>query len=66
MTVSVKISVNGNYKLPVSYKQGDNEESFVISGRGHEGPNERSIMFYHGQDVMTLELGPEEPDNGDE
>lgn len=65
MTVSVKVSVNGNYKLPVSYKQGGNEASFVISGRDHEGPNEQSIMFSHGPDVMTLELGPEEPDNGE-
>lgn len=66
MTVSVKISVNGNYKLPVSYKHGPREETFIISGRGYEGPNEQSIPFYHGANVMTLKLGPEEPDNGDE
>lgn len=65
MTVSVKISVNGNYKLPVTYKQGDREVSEVISGRGHEGPNELSIPFFHSADVMTLQVGPEEQDNGE-
>lgn len=66
MTVMVKVSVNGNYKLPVSYKQGDREESFTLSGRGCVGPDERTISFYHGPDAMTLSVGPEEQDNGDE
>jgi hypothetical protein len=66
MTVSVQISVNGNYKLPVTYKQGDREENFTISGRGHNGPNVRHIPFYHSADVMTLQLGPESPDNGED
>lgn len=65
MTVSVKVSVNGDYKVPVSYKQGDREESFIISGRGHPGPNEKYITFYHGPDVMTLSVGPEEKDDGE-
>lgn len=65
MTISVKISVNGNYKCPVSLKQGDREESFVLSGRGKDGPDERHISFYHGPDAMTLSVGPEEPDNGE-
>jgi hypothetical protein len=65
MTVSVKVSVNGNYKLPINYKQGDNEVSETISGRGHEGPKEMHIPFRHGADVMTLVIGPEEVDNGD-
>jgi hypothetical protein len=65
MTVSVKISVNGNYKVPVSYKQGAREESFEISGRGSPvGPVERQISFYHGPDALTLSVGPEEQDNG--
>lgn len=64
MTVSIKISVNGNYKLPVAYKQGDREVSVVISGRGYEGPNVQDIHFRHGADAMTLTVGPEEPDNG--
>lgn len=64
MTVQVKVSVNGNYKLPVKYKQGERETLMVISGRDHEGPNEQTIPFSHGPDVLSLELGPEEPDNG--
>lgn len=64
MTVSVKVSVNGNYKVPVKYKQGAREVSEVVSGRGSQGPKELSIPFYHGPDVMTLEVGPEEADNG--
>jgi hypothetical protein len=66
MTISVKVSCNGNFKCPVSYKQGNREESFVLSGRGKTGPDEYSIPFYHSSEVMTLSVGPEEPDNGDE
>lgn len=66
MTVSVKISVNGNYKVPFSFKQGDREENHVISGRGCNGPNEHTVHFSHGPDVMTLEIGPESQDNGEE
>lgn len=66
MTISVKISVNGNYKCPVSYKQGDRAESHVVSGHGRDTPNELSIPFYHGPDAMTLSVGPEEPDNGEQ
>lgn len=65
MTISVRISVNGNYKCPVSYKQGDRDVSTVVSGRGHDGPNELYIPFSHGPDVLTLSVGPEEPDNSD-
>lgn len=66
MTISVNISVNGNYKCPVSYRQGDREETQIVSGRGHDGPNNISIPFYHSPDVMTLSVGPEEPDTGEE
>jgi len=65
MTISVKVSVNGNYKCPVTYKQGDRTQSQIVSGRGHDGPNELYIPFYHGADIMTLSIGPEEPDVGD-
>lgn len=65
MTISVRVSCNGEYKCPVSYKQGDREESFTLSGRGKPGPDERHIQFYHGPDAMTLSVGPEEQDNGD-
>lgn len=64
MTVSVQISVNGNYKLPVRYKQGDREVELTVSGRDSDGPRVESIPFFHGADIMTLELGPESPDNG--
>lgn len=65
MTVSVQVSVNGNYKLPVTYKQGDRDVTEVVSGRGNDGPKVLHIPFYHGPDVLTLTVGPEEPDNGD-
>lgn len=64
MTVSIKVSVNGNYKLPVSWSQGASTSSEVISGRGHEGPKELYVHFTHGADAMTLVVGPEEQDNG--
>lgn len=63
MTVSVKVSVNGNYKVPVSFEQGDRKESFEVSGKGHTGPNEVTISFYHGPDALNLKVGPEVPDN---
>lgn len=65
MTIGIKISVNGSYKLPVSLQQGTRTESFVISGRGHDGPNEKTIYFNHGPEPMTMALGPETPDNGE-
>lgn len=66
MTISVKISVNGNYKCPVSFRQGDREETQVISGYGRDAPNVLYIPFYHGPDAMTLSVGPEERDNGEQ
>lgn len=64
MTISVNVSCNGNYKCPVKYKQGDREESFVLNGFGKDGPDNKHISFYHGPDVMTLEVGPESPSDG--
>lgn len=66
MTISVSVSVNGNYKCPVSYKQGDREENHVVSGHGRDTPNVLYIPFYHGPDLLTLSVGPESPDNGEE
>lgn len=66
MTISVSISVNGNYKCPVSYKQGDREVTQVVSGFGRDTPNVVYIPFYHGADAMTLSVGPEEQDNGEQ
>ncbi len=66
MTISIKVSVNGSYKCPVSYRQGDREESVVISGRGLDHPNELNIPFQHGAEIMSLSVGPEEQDTGEE
>lgn len=66
MTISINVSVNGNYKCPVKYSQGDREIEQVVSGRGHNGPNVLHIPYYHGTDPMSVEIGPEEQDNGDE
>jgi hypothetical protein len=69
MTISINVSVNGNYKVPVTTKYGDNEPTTeVISGRGHSGPNVKSIPYYHGSNpsnVVTVTVGPEEPDTGE-
>ena len=64
MTISVQVSVNGNYKCPVTYKQGDREMTEVVSGRDNEGPKVLYIPFYHGPDLLTLSIGPEEQDDG--
>jgi hypothetical protein len=63
MTVMINVSVNGNYKVPVKYKQGEREVEEIVSGRGNEGPKLLSIPFYHSADIMTIEVGPEEQDN---
>lgn len=65
MTISVKVAVNGNYKVPVTVTQGSRQETIWISGRGHNGPNEVNINYDHGGDSMTLNIGPEEQDNGE-
>ena len=65
MTISIQVSVNGNYKCPVKFKHGDREKTEVVSGRGSEGPKVLNIPFYHGSEVMTVEIGPETQDNGE-
>jgi hypothetical protein len=69
MTISINVSVNGNYKVPVKTQYGDAEPTTeVISGRGHAGPYVKSIPYYHGSNpsnVVTVTIGPEEPDNGE-
>lgn len=65
MTINVSVSVNGNYKCPVTYKQGDREVTQVVSGRDFHGPHVLHIPFYHGPEIMTLSIGPEEQDNGE-
>ncbi len=64
MTISIKVSVNGNYKVPVTTKVNDDEPTTeVISGRGHEGPFVKDISYPHGS-VVNVSVGPEEEDNG--
>lgn len=69
MTISITVSVNGNYKVPVTTKYGNNEPTTeVITGRGHSGPFVKHIPYYHGSNpgnVVTVTVGPEEQDNGD-
>lgn len=68
MTIAIQVSVNGNYKVPVTTKYGDNEPTTeVISGRGKEGAAVKHIPYYHGSNpsnVVVVTVGPEEPDNG--
>lgn len=68
MTISIMVSVNGNYKVPVTTQYGDTEPvTEVISGRGHPGPKVKDIPYYHGNNptnVVTVTVGPEEQDNG--
>lgn len=64
MTISIRVSVNGNYKVPVTTKYDDKEPATeVITGRGHDGPFIKDIPAYHGK-VVTVTVGPEEQDNG--
>jgi hypothetical protein len=69
MSISISVSVNGNYKVPVTTKYGDSEASTeVITGRGHSGPFVKHIPYYHGSNasnIVTVTIGPEEQDNGD-
>lgn len=64
MTISIKVSVNGNYKVPVTVKYGENEPSTeVISGVGSDGPFVKDIPYYHGENpsnVVAVTIGPEE------
>lgn len=68
MTISIQVSVNGNYKVPVKVQYENGQESTeVISGRGHDGPFVKHVPYYHGPSkIMTVTVGPEEEDSGDE
>jgi len=64
MTIAIKVSVNGNYKVPVTTKYDDKEPvTEVISGRGLNVPFVKDIPAYHGK-ITTVTVGPEEQDNG--
>lgn len=68
MTISIQVSVNGNYKVPVTTKYGENApETEVISGRGLDHPKVKHIPYYHGSNpsnIVTVSVGPEEQDQG--
>lgn len=57
MTLSVKISVNGNYKTTYTVNGGGPIE---ISGAGHDGPNAVDVTFQHGQ-PLDLHIEPDQP-----
>lgn len=67
MTISISVSVNGNYKIPVTVKYGDNEPTTeVISGKGLKHPFVKDIPYYHGSNpsnIVVVSVGPEEVDN---
>lgn len=64
MTISIKVSVNGNYKVPVTIKYDDKEPTTeVISGRGLTAPFVKDIPAYHGK-ITVVTVGPEEADIG--
>ena len=64
MTISIKVSVNGNYKVPVTVKHDDQDPvTEVISGRGLNAPFVKDIPAYHSK-ITTVTVGPEEQDNG--
>ena len=68
MTISIQVSVNGDYKVPVTTQYGDAEPTTeTISGRGSSGPFVKHISYYHGANpgnIVTVTVGPEAPDNG--
>ena len=65
MTISIQVSVNGNYKVPVTVQHGNApSHTEVISGKGLVGPKIYNINHYHGPSNITrVAVGPEEPDN---
>lgn len=67
MTISIRVTVNGDYKAPVKVtRQDGSEENHVVSGFGLDRPNVLWVNHYHGQsNVTTISVGPEEQDNGD-
>lgn len=68
MTISIRVSVNGSYKVPVTVqREGVEDSTQTISGRGHDGPKVLDIPYYHGaSNVVTVVVGPEEYDHGEE
>lgn len=71
MTIDIRVSVAGNYKVPVTVQYGANGEATteVISGRGSDGPFVKRISYYHGNNpdnIVQVTVGPESSDDGEE
>jgi hypothetical protein len=50
MTISLKVSVNGNYKATIQHTiDGEPQRETVISGVGSRYPVETQISFQHGK-----------------
>lgn len=68
MTISIQVSVNGNYKIPVTTQYGDEEPvTEVISGFGHNVPFVKNIPYYHSNNpnnIVKVTIGLEEMDMG--
>lgn len=65
MTISINVSVKGNYKVPVTIKpQVGEETTTILSGKGYDGPHVMNIPYYHGgENGVTVIVGKEEIDN---
>ena len=49
MTISIKVSVNGAYEVPVTVQYGNEPATTeVISGKGLNQPFVKDIHYYHG------------------
>jgi N6-adenosine-specific RNA methylase IME4 len=65
MTTKVTVSVNGNHKVAVRRTVVSDASRLgpeIVSGRGHEGPKVQDFDLYQGE---MIEIGPEEPDEGE-
>jgi hypothetical protein len=60
MTTKISVSVNGNYRIPVT--QG--KDTIWVSGRDNEGPKVMDFYSHSHGDGTVFRIGPEEPDNG--
>lgn len=66
MTISIKVSINGSYKVPVTTQYGDFVATTkVISGRGLDVPFVIDIPYYNNTDQVKITVGPESYDNGE-
>ena len=61
MTISIKVSVNGDYEVPVTVQYDDKPATTeVISGKGINQPFVKDIPYYHGgAQIVAVTVGPE-------